>query len=122
MANESRTNRHKKEPQEKTKKAAPKKKKGKNSIIGKIFLALLFLGCILFLAGVALFAYYIHDTPKLTNSALDATVSSQLYAANNENFIDIGTENRVKIDPTDVPEQLADAIVSIEEQNRVEAP
>jgi len=119
MANESRTNRHKKEPQEKTKKTAPKKKKGKksvHSIIGKIFLALLFLGCILFLTGVALFAYYIRDTPKLTNSALDATVSSQLYAANNENFIDIGTENRVKIDPTDVPEQLADAIVSIEDK------
>ncbi|MFD2729420.1 PBP1A family penicillin-binding protein [Enterococcus camelliae] len=123
MANESRTNRHQKgqrmKSTTKTSKTNPQKKKGpKNfkTIFGKIFLSAVFIGCVLFLAGVALFAFYIRDTPKLTDNALDATVSSQLYASNNENFIDIGTENRVKIKPTDVPEQLADAIVSIEDK------
>lgn len=128
MPNESRTTRNQSQssrskqtqkPRSKTppkKKIKAKKKRPIRSFFGKLFLTLLFAGFALFLIGFGLFWWYAKDAPALSDTKLDATVSSKLYAANGENFIDIGTENRVKIDANDVPQQLADAVVSIEDK------
>lgn len=94
----------------------PNKKRGPGSIILKILLALFAFVCVVLIAGAGLFAFYAKDAPALNEEELDATVSSKLYAADGEIFQDIGSERREKISPTDVPQQLEDAIVSIEDR------
>lgn len=98
------------------KKSKSTKKNSLGSIILKIFMVLVFIGCILLLAGMGLFWYYAKDAPSLDESKLDSTLSSKFYAANDEFFQEIGSENRVKITSTQVPEQLEDAIVSVEDR------
>lgn len=92
------------------------KKRSVGSILLKIFVTLFIIAGIVLIAGAGLFAFYAKDAPALSEEELDATVSSKLYAANGEIFQDIGSERREKISPTDVPQQLEDAIVSIEDR------
>ncbi|GMA47200.1 PBP1A family penicillin-binding protein [Tetragenococcus muriaticus] len=92
------------------------KNRGIGSIILKIFIALFTIVCVILIAGAGLFVFYAKDAPSLNEEELDATVSSKLYAADGEIFQDIGLQNREKISPTDIPQQLEDAIVSIEDR------
>lgn len=94
----------------------PKKKRSVGSILLKIFLGLVALGVIGILAGVGLFWSYAKDAPKISDTELDATVSSKFYTMSGDLFEDIGAENRVKIEPTQVPQLLTDAIVSVEDR------
>jgi penicillin-binding protein 1A len=119
MANEqSRVSRRnyqstKKTPKKSSPKKAPRKTK---SLLLKIFLGLVFLACVLFLAGVGLFWFYAKDAPALDESRLDATVSSKLFTADGELFEDLGAETREKIAPNELPQQLVDAVVSVEDR------
>ncbi|GMC07922.1 peptidoglycan glycosyltransferase [Enterococcus thailandicus] len=122
MANEqTRTSRRKASPPQKkgTKSSSGngsgKQKNGKNLIV-KILLGLVFIGCILFLSGVGLFWFYAKDAPALTDKELDATVSSKLYTSTGELFEDLGAEKREKITANELPQQLQDAIVSVEDR------
>lgn len=92
------------------------KKPKKKRIILKIFLGLVALGVIGLLAGVGLFWSYARNAPKLDDEKLSATVSSKIYDANNEVFEELGAEKREMIQPTEVPQQLKDAIVSVEDK------
>lgn len=119
MANEqSRVSRRNYQSTKKTpKKSSPKKAPGKTkSLLLKIFLGLIFLACVLFLAGVGLFWFYAKDAPALDESRLDATVSSKLFTADGELFEDLGAETREKIAPNELPQQLVDAVVSVEDR------
>lgn len=122
MANEqTRTSRRKASPPQKkgTKSSSGngsgKQKNGKNLIV-KVLLGLVFIGCILFLSGVGLFWFYAKDAPALTDKELDATVSSKLYTSTGELFEDLGAEKREKITANELPQQLQDAIVSVEDR------
>ncbi|MEQ7177395.1 PBP1A family penicillin-binding protein [Enterococcus thailandicus] len=122
MANEqTRTSRRKASPPQKkgTKSSSGngsgKQKNGRNLIV-KILLGLVFIGCILFLSGVGLFWFYAKDAPALTDKELDATVSSKLYTSTGELFEDLGAEKREKITANELPQQLQDAIVSVEDR------
>ncbi|MEX1549688.1 PBP1A family penicillin-binding protein [Enterococcus sp. C50] len=122
MANEqTRTSRRKASPPQKkgTKSSSGngsgKQKNGKNLIV-KILLGLVFIGCILFLSGVGLFWFYAKDAPALTDKELDTTVSSKLYTSTGELFEDLGAEKREKITANELPQQLQDAIVSVEDR------
>lgn len=119
MANEpnSRASRH----NSASKKPVNKKKNGKKkrsigSILLKVFMGLFLAGCLAILAGMGLFWWYAKDAPTLDDAKLDSTVSSKLYAANGELFQDIGNENREKITASEIPQQLEDAIVSVEDR------
>lgn len=92
------------------------KKPKKKRIFLKIFLGLLILGIIGLLAGVGLFWSYAKDAPKIEDDKLSATVSSKIYDANNEIFEELGAEKREMIKPTDVPQLLKDAVVSVEDK------
>ena len=92
------------------------KKPKKKRILLKIFLGLVLLGIIGLLAGLGLFWSYAKDAPKLEDEKLSATVSSKLYDANNEVFEELGAEKREMIKPTDVPQSLKDAVVSVEDK------
>lgn len=92
------------------------KKRSVGSIILKVFISLFVFACVVLIAGAGLFMFYAKDAPELSEEELGATVSSKLYAANGEIFQDIGSEKREQISPTEVPQQLEDAIVSIEDR------
>jgi len=92
------------------------KKPKKKRILLKLFLGLVLLGVLGLLAGIGLFWSYAKDAPKLEDDKLSATVSSKLYDANNEVFEELGAEKREMIKPTDVPQLLKDAVVSVEDK------
>lgn len=123
MANkQTRTSRRKSPPssaknnQTRIKNAGKGPKKHRKGIITKVFLILLSFICVSFLAGVGLFWFYAKDAPKLTDTALDATVSSKLYTQDGELFEDLGAEKREKITANELPKTLEDAIVSVEDR------
>ncbi|OQO71363.1 penicillin-binding protein [Enterococcus villorum] len=123
MANkQTRTSRRKSPPsstknkQTRIKNAGKGPKKHRRGIITKILLILLSFICVGFLAGVGLFWFYAKDAPKLTDTALDATVSSKLYTQDGELFEDLGAEKREKITANELPKTLEDAIVSVEDR------
>lgn len=121
MANESRsrTARHDSKKSSGNKKV-PKNKNTRKSSIGsillKIFMGLFFLGCVAILSGMGLFWWYAKDAPALDESKLDSTVSSRFYAANGDLITEFGSETREKITASDIPQQLEDAIVSVEDR------
>ncbi|OJG90169.1 1A family penicillin-binding protein [Enterococcus silesiacus] len=92
------------------------KKPKKKRIFLKVFIGLVILGIVGLLAGVGLFWSYAKDAPKIEDDKLSATVSSKLYDANNEVFEELGAEKREMIKPTDVPQLLKDAVVSVEDK------
>uniref|UniRef100_UPI00403F8288 PBP1A family penicillin-binding protein n=1 Tax=Candidatus Enterococcus willemsii TaxID=1857215 RepID=UPI00403F8288 len=94
----------------------PKKKSRVGSILLKVFIGLFFVGCVAFLSGIGLFWYYAKDAPALDDSQLESANSIQFFAANGELFQDYGSEKREVISPTEIPKQLEDAIVSVEDK------
>lgn len=119
MANEqTRTSRRSSTPSSKKgpKKSGKKPRKNTKSLIARIFLIVLSLACVAFLAGVGLFWFYAKDAPALTDKALDATVSSKLYTQDGELFEDLGAEKREKISANELPKTLENAIVSVEDR------
>lgn len=119
MANDqTRTSRRSSTPSSKKGPKKPGKKTRKNtrSLIARIFLIVLSLVCVAFLASVGLFWFYAKDAPALTDNALDATVSSKLYTQDGELFEDLGAEKREKISANELPKTLEDAIVSVEDR------
>lgn len=119
MANEqTRTSRRSSTPSSKKgpKKSGKKPRKNTKSLIARIFLIVLSLACVAFLAGVGLFWFYAKDAPALTDKALDATVSSKLYSQDGELFEDLGAEKREKISANELPKTLENAIVSVEDR------
>ncbi|MFK4565539.1 PBP1A family penicillin-binding protein [Enterococcus sp. UD-01] len=92
------------------------KKPKKKRILLKIFLALFALGIIGVAAGGVLFWSYAKDAPKLDDDKLNATVSSKLYDIKGNVFEELGAEKRETIKPTDVPQLLRDAVVSVEDK------
>ncbi|MGH1867682.1 PBP1A family penicillin-binding protein, partial [Enterococcus durans] len=98
------------------KKSGKKPRKNTKSLIARIFLIVLSLACVAFLAGVGLFWFYAKDAPALTDNALDATVSSKLYTQDGELFEDLGAEKREKISANELPKTLENAIVSVEDR------
>lgn len=77
---------------------------------------LLLVALLVCLAGAALVGSYILSAPKLTEEALTATVSSKIYDKNGELIADLGTEKRSNAKTEEIPTDLANAIISIEDQ------
>lgn len=69
-----------------------------------------------FLLGGGVFLYYANKAPELSESKLVATTSSKIYDSKNELIADLGAERRVNAQSSDIPTDLVNAIVSIEDQ------
>ena len=67
------------------------------------------------LIGGSVFFYYASKAPELTESKLVATTSSKIYDSKNELIADLGAERRVNAQSSDIPIELVNAIVSIED-------
>jgi len=65
--------------------------------------------------GGGLFLYYVSKTPALSESKLVATTSSKIYDSKNELIADLGSERRVNAQANEIPTELVNAIVSIED-------
>lgn len=65
--------------------------------------------------GGGLFLYYVSKTPALSESKLVATTSSKIYDNNDELIADLGSERRVNAQANEIPTDLVNAIVSIED-------
>ena len=73
-----------------------------------VFIAAVMLGGVLFL-------YYVSKAPALSESKLVATTSSKIYDSKNELIADLGSERRVNAQANEIPTELVNAIVSIED-------
>lgn len=67
------------------------------------------------LIGGSVFFYYASKAPELSESKLVATTSSKIYDSKNELIADLGAERRVNAQSSDIPIELVNAIVSIED-------
>lgn len=65
--------------------------------------------------GGGLFLYYVSKAPSLSESKLVATTSSKIYDSNDELIADLGSERRVNAQANEIPTELVNAIVSIED-------
>ena len=65
--------------------------------------------------GGGLFLYYVSKAPALSESKLVATTSSKIYDNNDELIADLGSERRVNAQANEIPTDLVNAIVSIED-------
>ena len=65
--------------------------------------------------GGGLFLYYVSKAPALSESKLVATTSSKIYDSKNELIADLGSERRVNVQANEIPTELVNAIVSIED-------
>lgn len=78
-----------------------------------ILLALALVGIV---AAAVLVGSYILSAPKLTEEDLTATVSSKIYDMEGQLIADLGTEKRSNATIEEIPTDLANAIVAIEDQ------
>ena len=67
------------------------------------------------LIGGSVFFYYVSKAPELSESKLVATTSSKIYDSKNELIADLGAERRVNAQSSEIPIELVNAIVSIED-------
>ena len=68
-----------------------------------------------FVLGGSIFLYYVAKSPALSESKLVATTSSKIYDNKNELIADLGSERRVNAQSSEIPTDLVNAIVSIED-------
>ena len=68
------------------------------------------------LAAAGLVAYYISSAPALTEEALTANTSSKIYDKDGGLIADLGAEKRSNAKTQEIPTDLVNAIVAIEDQ------
>ncbi len=68
------------------------------------------------LAAGGLVAYYVSSAPALTEEALTATTSSKIYDKDGALIADLGAEKRSNASIQEIPTDLVNAIVAIEDQ------
>lgn len=94
----------------------PRKTKKKRRWILAIFLWLFTLGLIAGLAGTALFFTYANDAPNITESDLASENSAQLLDSKGNVFWSMATQDRDYANSNEIPKQLKQAVVSIEDR------
>ena len=77
--------------------------------------ALITLLMIGFVIGCLVFTYYAVKAPKLSEKDLVATTSSKIFDSNNNLIADLGAEKRVNAETSEIPTDLVNAIVAIED-------
>ena len=91
---------------------AKKKRRWWLTTIKAILIAVL----VVLIGGGSLFAYYASSAPKVTETELKAGGGSTVYDASGNQFMSLGVENRSYVSASQIPQQLKDAVVSIEDR------
>lgn len=84
-------------------------------IVKYLSIVMISLFIVAFLLGGGVFLHYANKAPELSESKLVATTSSKIYDSKNELIADLGAERRVNAQSSDIPTDLVNAIVSIED-------
>lgn len=72
---------------------------------------------LLIVAAVGLFAYYAKDSPSVSQTQLQSGGSSALYTTNGKLLLSLGSDKRDYVKYDQIPQQLKDAVISIEDKN-----
>lgn len=70
---------------------------------------------LLFVLGGLIFSYYAMKAPTLSEKDLVATTSSKIYDNQNNLIADLGAEKRINVSTDQIPTDLVNAIVAIED-------
>lgn len=70
---------------------------------------------LLFVLGALIFGYYAMKAPTLSEKDLVATTSSKIYDNKNNLIADLGTEKRINVTANEIPTDLVNAIIAIED-------
>ena len=70
---------------------------------------------LLFVLGGLIFSYYAFKAPTLSEKDLVATTSSRIFDNQNNMIADLGAEKRINAETNEIPTELVDAIVAIED-------
>ena len=71
---------------------------------------------LLIVTGVGVFAYYAKDAPSISTSQLQSGGSSSFYTSDGKFLMSLGSETRVYVKSKNIPQELKDAVVSIEDK------
>lgn len=82
----------------------------------RLFLSLIILLEIGIALGATLFFMYAKNAPVLSEQNLRSSGSTVFYDADNKKIMSLGTENRRYVSSSQIPQQLKDAVVSIEDR------
>lgn len=74
-----------------------------------------FLFFLLLILGGLVFGYYAAKAPTLSEKDLVATTSSKIYDNQNNLIADLGAEKRINVKTSEIPTDLVNAIVAIED-------
>ena len=81
-------------------------------IIKWLFIAVL----VVIVGGVGLFAYYAKDAPSISQNELQSGGTSSLYTNDGKFLLSLGSEKRNYVTDKEIPQQLKDAIISVEDR------
>ena len=70
---------------------------------------------LLLILGGLVFGYYAAKAPTLSEKDLVATTSSKIYDNQNNLIADLGAEKRINVKTNEIPTDLVNAIVAIED-------
>lgn len=96
--------------------SAQNKKKQPKKWLKKILKTILIVSLILLGSGVALFIYYASSTPEITAADLDGAIQTRILDKDGELITELGGDKREVIESSEIPQQLKDAITSIEDR------
>ena len=112
----SRTNGPKKNGRLKRNKQSQSSSKSKRSLWSKILLSLIAALVLAITVGALTFFAYARSAPKLSEQQLESAGSTVIYDSNGKKLMSLGTENRTYVSEKNIPTQLKDAVVSIEDR------
>lgn len=71
---------------------------------------------LLIVSGIGVFAFYAKDAPNISQNQLQSGGTSSLYSNNGKFLLSLGSEKRIYVKNNDIPQQLKDAVVSVEDK------
>ena len=94
-----------------------KKNKRHMGPIGHIVLWIIFFIFVLFLMGCGMFTYYAATSPHISYSTLSSDNSTTIYDKDGRVISRLGMQNRDYVKSQDIPENLKNAIISVEDRH-----
>lgn len=94
-----------------------KKNKRHMGPVGHILLWIVFFLFVLFLLGCGMFTYYAATAPHISYSTLSSDNSTTIYDKDGKVISRLGMQNRNYVRSQDIPENLKNAIISVEDRH-----
>jgi penicillin-binding protein 1A len=92
------------------------KKTSVGTVIWQTIKWLFVIALVVVVSGVGLFAYYAKDAPSISRDQLQSGGTSSLYTNDGKFLLSLGSEKRIYTPDSKLPQQLKDAVVSVEDK------